>query len=314
MVNIQNLPLIAIVGTTASGKTELGVQLAQRFGGEVISADSRAIYRGLDIGTAKPTEAEMSGVPHWGINLVDPNEKFTVADFQKYAQRKIREIRQRGYLPVLVGGSGLYVDSVIFDYHFSDDDNVKLRNQLNKKSVPELQKIITEHKILMPENSKNSRYLMRAIERNLVTSDVNITTRNRDELLPNTIVIGIGLDKKIVRCRINQRIHTMFANAALADETRDNFLIYAPDFAKKVEQKTWSKLDFQQLPEALKSNVYLYKLREMSGELTRAQAEKLAAIDDWHLAKRQLTWFRRNPYIHWLQAKEIVDFLAKKLG
>ena len=313
MVSVRNLPLVAVVGTTASGKTELGVRLAKCLGGEVISADSRAIYRGLDVGTAKPTLAEMSGVPHWGIDIVNLDNKFTVADFQKYAQQKIHEIRQRGHVPILVGGSGLYIDSVVFGYHFADNGNVKMRGQLKDKSVPELQKIITEHGILMPENSKNPRYLTRAIEKNMTATDDNITTSNRYRLLNNVIVVGISLDKKIIRCRIDKRIHEMFANVDLANETYNGFLAYAPNFMRKIEQKTWSKQDFRQLPEALKSNVYLYKLREMSGELTRAQAEKLAAIDDWHLAKKQLTWFRRNPYISWLTADGAVEFLMGKI-
>lgn len=314
----QPLPLVVVVGSTAAGKTALGIELSRRFNGEVISADSRAIYRGLNIGTAKPTTAEMGGVPHWGIDLVDPNDSFTAADFQKYAQQKIREIRQRGHLPIMVGGSGLYVDAVIFNYDFyrptNDTQKYQIREQLANKSIMELQQIIIEHKISMPKNFKNARYLIRAIERFYVNNDVVSTSNNRYKIQPNIIIVGISFDKIIVRQRIRQRIGEMFKNPNLADETRNAFDQYAANFAQKVEQRSWSKTDFAALPEALKSNLYLYKLREMNGELTCSEAERLAAIKDWHLAKRQMTWFRRNKAITWLLSDQIPDFLQQQLS
>ncbi|QQS17544.1 hypothetical protein IPL44_00610 [Candidatus Saccharibacteria bacterium] len=112
-------PLIVIVGPTASGKTGLAVSLAKEFGGEIISADSRTIYRGMTIGTAKPTAEEMDDIPHHLIDLVDPDEEFTLWNFQQLAKEKIADIRSRGNIPFLVGGSGLYVDSVIFDYEIT---------------------------------------------------------------------------------------------------------------------------------------------------------------------------------------------------
>jgi tRNA dimethylallyltransferase len=334
----RKLPLLVVVGTTASGKTRLSVELAKRFDGEVISADSRTIYRGLSVGTAKPTFREMDGVPHWAIDIVDPDEKFTVADFQKYAERKIREIRARGKLPILVGGSGLYVDSVIFDYDFSRKNKAsesgdfaknEIREKFAGKTVEELQDFITEHKIYMPENSRNRRYLLREIEKHYETNEVEITTNNRDKIRENTIIVGIELDKKVVRERIEKRIHEMFSTSELECETKENFAKYATEFFAKYGQKMYStkpskmseaekqdrnrqmKDDFMKLPEALKSNIYLYKLREMSGEITREEAMNLAAIDDWHLAKKQMTWFRRNTEIIWKSPDEIVEFVAK---
>ena len=113
--DVTDLPLVVIAGPTASGKTELAIRIAKKFNGEVISADSRAIYRGLDIGTAKPTSEEQQGIPHWGIDIVDPGERFTAANFKVYAQRKISEIRSRGHLPIIAGGTGLYIDSVLYE-------------------------------------------------------------------------------------------------------------------------------------------------------------------------------------------------------
>lgn len=111
-------PLVVIVGPTASGKTALAIELAEMYGGEIICADSRTVYQGMDIGTAKPTSEEQARVPHWGLDLVQPDEHFTVADFQAYAYAKIAEIRERGHIPLLVGGTGLYVDSVLFNFSF----------------------------------------------------------------------------------------------------------------------------------------------------------------------------------------------------
>ena len=119
--NAKNRVLV-IVGPTGSGKTSLGVELALRLDGEIISADSRAIYKGMDIGTAKPTPEEQQGVPHFGIDLVTPDEKFTVYDFQQYALNKIKEIQGRGHLPIIVGGTGLYVDALVYGYSFTEGD------------------------------------------------------------------------------------------------------------------------------------------------------------------------------------------------
>ncbi len=121
MKNSREQPLIVIVGPTASGKTAAAIQLAKDFDGEIICADSRTIYRGMDIGTAKPSATEQASVPHWGIDIVDPDERFTVADFKQYAEQKIAEIRARNKVPFLVGGTGLYVDSLLYGYDFSGD-------------------------------------------------------------------------------------------------------------------------------------------------------------------------------------------------
>ena len=118
--------ILVIIGPTGSGKTGLAIDVALELArlrgvdvaAEVISADSRAIYKGMDIGTAKPTREEMQGVPHWGIDLVEPDERFTVVDFCDYARQKIAEIRKRGHLPIIAGGTGLYVDALVYDYHF----------------------------------------------------------------------------------------------------------------------------------------------------------------------------------------------------
>ena len=119
-VDENHLPLIVIIGPTASGKTSLVIQLAKKYRGEIICADSRTVYCGMNIGTAKPSLGEQQGVSHWGLDLVDPGDSFSVSQFKDYACQKIKEIRSRGNIPFLVGGTGLYIDSVIFDFQFGN--------------------------------------------------------------------------------------------------------------------------------------------------------------------------------------------------
>ena len=132
-------PLVVIVGPTASGKTSLAIDLAKRYGGEIICADSRTIYKEMDIGTAKPTAAQRAEVTHWGLDLVEPGESFSAYDFKIYANQKIQEIRKRGNIPFMVGGTGLYIDAVLFDYEFGQPADPELRQTLQLMSVSELQ-------------------------------------------------------------------------------------------------------------------------------------------------------------------------------
>jgi tRNA dimethylallyltransferase len=282
-------PLIVIVGPTASGKTSLAIKLAKQFNGEIISADSRAIYRGMDIGTAKPTADEQRAVQHWGVDLVEPDERFTVADFQKYADEKIADIRARDKTPFLVGGSGLYVDSVIYNYEFGDDVNKNLREKLNQMTVEELQNHCKKHNILLPENHKNKRYLIRAIERQ------NVVKNTPQQIRDDAIVIGISTDREELRSRIKNRAEQMFDDA-LYNETR----------------RLAEKYSFEL--ESMKSNIYPIVHRMLGGEISRDEAIQLLEIDDWHLAKRQMTWFRRNPNIKWLPLGEVESYLNKKFA
>jgi len=286
---VDSQPLIVVVGPTASGKTSLAIKLAKKFNGEIISADSRAIYKGMDIGTAKPTPSEQKQIKHWGIDLVEPDERFTVADFQKYANAKIEEIKVRGKIPFLVGGSGLYIDSVIFDYEFSNDVNSDLRTRLNKMMMEELQNYCENNNILLPENHKNKRYLVRAIEHQ------NVVKNNRLKIRNNTYVVGITTDKNQLEERIKTRVEQMFCDE-LYDEVRRLTTKYSFDL------------------ESMKSNIYPIVYRMLNDEISRDEAMVLAQTDDWHLAKKQMTWFRRNPEIKWLTLADAENYLTKVIA
>lgn len=207
---VSELKLLAIVGPTASGKSALAVEIAKKYRGEIICADSRTIYKGLDVGTAKPSLLEQEGIPHYGLNLVEPYEKYSAADFQAYANEKIAEIRERGNLPILVGGSGLYIDGVLYSYEFGKEADPNLREELEGLSVEELQAIIEAENYEMPENHQNKRYLIRAIEQGGVN-------RSRQPLMKGAIVIGLNPGPDVLESRIRRRAQDMVDNGVLEE-------------------------------------------------------------------------------------------------
>lgn len=282
-------PLIAIVGPTASGKTSLAIDIAQLFGGEIICADSRTIYKGMDIGTAKPTSIERSIVPHWGLDLVEPSESFSAADFKQYALNKIDEIRARNRIPFLVGGSGLYVDAVLFDYHFGDKANEETRHYLNTLTIEQLHDYCYKDSISLPENSRNKRYLIRAIEQKGMTPSRNETP------IANSIIVGITTDREVLRERIAKRSKQIFESGVVEEAT---FL------AKKYG---WES-------EAMTGNIYPLIHLYLQGVLTEEELEERFTTSDWRLAKRQLTWMRRNKYINWYSLGEADAYLRRLLA
>jgi tRNA dimethylallyltransferase len=283
-----DLPLIVIVGPTASGKTSLAISLAEKFKGEIICADSRTIYKDMDIGTAKPTESEQARVPHWGIDLIDPGDRFTAFDFKQYAEQKIQEIRSRGHIPFLVGGTGLYIDGVIFDYQFGSLIDEKLRSKLNTLTIQQLQEYCLKNNIELPENNQNKRYLIRAIER----KDTNI--RGNSIPISTSIIVGIATERDILRTRIVRRTEQLFDDGVV-----DEAIMLGKKYG-------WNS-------EAMTGNIYpiihSYLLGDQSLEETKDKNTTL----DWRLAKRQLTWLRRNPYIKWASLSDTEHYLSDVL-
>lgn len=270
----ETLPLIVIVGPTASGKTGLSVDLASRFGGEIISADSRAIYKEMDIGTAKPTMAERAGVSHWGFDLVEPGDAYSAADFKQYAYAKIQEIRDRGNIPFLVGGTGLYVDAVLFDYQFGVQADESLRLSLESKTLEQLYDYCSKNNIVLPENDKNKRYIIRAIELNGKPTSRDVTP------ISASVIVGIATDRDVLRSRIAARTEQIFDDGVVEEATI---------LGKKYG---WDS-------EAMTGNAYPLVRMYLSGDLTAVEMKDKFTTLDWRLAKRQLTWLRRNKYIEW---------------
>jgi len=282
-------PLVVIVGPTASGKTGLAIDVARQFGGEIICADSRTIYKGMNIGTAKPTAEERQAVPHWGLDLVEPGEQFSAADFKRYATEKIREIRSRGRVPLLVGGSGLYIDAVLFDYEFGAPSDARQRAKLDEMSIDQLQEYCTKNNIPLPENENNKRYVIRAIEQK------NINTKRRTTPIDDCIIVGITTNRDILRARIKDRIEQIFDDGVVEEATL---------LGKKYG---WES-------EAMTGNVYRIVRSYLQGSLSLAQSIEKNTTLDWRLAKRQLTWFRRNRFIHWVELSEAKNYLFAHLA
>ena len=287
-VSESHLPLIVIIGPTASGKTSLAIQLAKKYRGEIICADSRTVYRGMNIGTAKPSLGEQQVVPHWGLDLVDPGDSFSASQFKDYACQKIKEIRSRGNIPFLVGGTGLYIDSVIFDFQFGAKSNEDKRCDLQEMTVSELQQYCANHNILLPENSKNKRYLVRAIER------ADEKPSRLEVPLNNTIVGGITTDKQLLKQRITDRAKKMFKDGVV-EET-----------IELANNSGWCN-------EAMTGNVYPIIKKLIEKEIDEDQTIREFIVSDVNLVKRQLTWFRRNPFIEWGDIRSCEQYLSRVL-
>jgi tRNA dimethylallyltransferase len=284
----QQLPLVVIVGPTASGKTALAIELAEQCQGEIICADSRTVYKYMDIGTAKPTQEERDRVVHWGLDLVEPGEPFSVVDFKRYAMQKIEEIRARGHIPFLVGGTGLYVDAVLFDYQFSDTTDYAIRAEFEKLSIEALRVYCIEHNIQLPENDKNKRYLIRAIEQKGVN-----TNRQQIPLMPS-IIVGVATERNVLRARIARRTEQLFQDGVVEEATLLG------------EKYGWES-------EAMTGNIYPLVHAYLKNELTLQEIKDKYTTLDWRLAKRQLTWLRRNRYVKWLALSEAKTYLVDAL-
>ena len=287
---IQNTitPLVVIVGPTASGKTSLAIRLAKRYGGEIICADSRTVYRGMNIGTAKPSLSERQEVSHWGIDLVSPGDSFSVAQFKEYANQKIKEIRGRRRIPFLVGGTGLYVDAVVFDFQFGEGYIQDRRDDLQKMTIDQLQGYCTRRGVKLPENSKNKRYLIRSIER----AGQAISRRSRP--LDNIIIVGITTEKQLIKQRITDRAKKM-----LKDDV--------------VEETIASACNHGWKNEAMTGNVYPIIKKIVEGAIIEDQATQEFVKTDMSLVKRQLTWFRRNSFIEWGTLESCEHYLSQLL-
>ena len=287
----MELPLIVILGPTASGKTAYAIRLARLIGGEVICADSRTVYQGMDIGTAKPTEPERAGVPHWGLDLIDPNQRYSLYDFQLYATAKIAEIRQRQHVPLLVGGSGLYINSVIYDYRLAGGDyDPTTRAKLEKLPPDELRRLIVRRGAKLPRDLNNKRRLVRSLETGGVSNNCGHLSRQ-------TIVIGIAVDKEKLSQRISERAEQMLERG-LVNETERLIARYG-------------------MVEPLRRNAYGVVAKYLTGQIYEAELIEQISAKDRQLVKKQLTWWRNPRWasdIMWRTLPELTNQLNNPSG
>ena len=292
--------LIVIAGTNASGKSGLGIALAQKYQGDVISADSRQVYRGLDLGSGKVTAEETRGVPHHLLDVCDPGTFFTMADFQRMAYDAIDGIHARGRIPFLVGGTGLYIDAVCEGYVLSNiEPDLGYRRELEKLSTHRLAEMLRE---AMPDNAidpRNRNRVMRQLEKLHDGDTLNAKKEPRYEVLR----LGVTWDRKTLCGRIDERLDRRMAEGMLEEVQGLLNAGVSEDFLYRLG------LEYRYISQYLlgKGGTEEYMLEELSKAIKR-------------FAKRQMTWFRRDQRIHWLemdddpmaQASELIEaFLAQ---
>ena len=281
--------LICIVGPTAVGKTRLSIEIAKALGGEIINGDAMQIYRGLDIGTAKITPAEMNGIPHYLINEKNPDETYSVAEFQTIVREKIEEVKARKRLPILVGGTGLYVKSVLYDYEFSgppgDGQSKTTSNENDALTNEELHaKLMVvdpeEAKNVHPNNRKRVIRALEIFETSGVKKSVAIAKQDR-KLLYDVKLIGLTDEREVLYARINARVDAML-ESGLIDEVRKLYKLGIPKEAQAMQAIGYKEL-----------------YGNFAGETSLEVAIELIKRNSRRLAKRQYTWFRNQMDVTW---------------
>lgn len=290
--------VLVIAGPTGVGKTALSIHLAQRFQGEIISGDSMQIYRGLDIGTAKVTAAEAQGVPHYLIDIKDPSESFSVAEFQRLAREKIDEITSRGKLPMIVGGTGLYIQALLYDYDLggaSESGNQALREHYAAFATEQGNQALWE---LLQEKDpqaaakihfNNQRKVIRALEVLERTGRSILAPENEPQKRYDDFLIGLITERSLLYQRINERVEQMFA-AGLEKEAAS--LRDLPD------------------SQAAKGIGYREFFSYFAGEVDLLAVKEAIKQDSRRYAKRQLTWFRNRMTPHWVDLVQEPEQLA----
>lgn len=285
---VNTKPLLVIVGETASGKSALALELARRLDGELICADSWTVRREVNIGTAKPTEAERSEVPHHLLDVAGPEEDFTAAVFKRLAGEAIKDISSRGKLPIMVGGTGLYIDGVLYDYEFLPAGDRGEREELNQLSAAGLVGRVKDLGLELGEvDQRNKRRLIRLIE-------TNGAVPTRQELRDNTLIIGLKTDREVLEQRIISRVDNMIA-VGLESEVRG-----------LVERYGWGC-------EALKGVGYAQWKGYFEGSESRDEARHKIIKATLDLAKRQRTWFKRNKSIQWCTTPVSLDDVVESV-
>ena len=300
--------VIVIAGPTASGKTSLGVELAKKINGEVISADSMQIYKDMTIGTAKPTPEETENIPHYLIDFVSPDERYSVADFKKDAEEKIDEILAKGKVPIIVGGTGLYIDSLVYGIEFPDIEyDEEYRNSLMKEAETEegLNKLYEEAKKIDPKamekiSPSDKKRISRVLEIYHATgktkTELEIKSREKG-VKYDYIVFAIDWDREKLYERINLRVDIMIEQG-LVDEVKEVYNKY------------------EKFPTAMQGLGYKEVVEYLEGKISFEEMVEKIKLETRHFAKRQLTWFRKNKDIIWIDGQQDklknVDFIISK--
>jgi len=285
-------PLVILVGPTAVGKTAASIGLAKALNGEIISGDSMQIFKGLDIGTAKISQSEMDGVVHHLIDIKEPWESFSAAEFKRLADEAIADIHSRGKLPIIVGGTGFYINSVLYEYHFGEAETdeayrAQLQQYLELYGNEALWQLLLEKDPVSAErlHSNDTKRVMRALEVLHVTgipASKRQNTVDRQTMRYDAVYIALNLPREILYQRINHRVEQMMAEG-LEQEVRNALAQGVPQDALSM-----TSLGYRQM------------IQYFNGEISLERAVELIQRDTRHFAKRQLTWFRHDPNIQWV--------------
>jgi tRNA dimethylallyltransferase len=302
----MNNKLVVILGPTASGKTDLSIKLAKKFMGEIVSADSRQIYKGMDIGSGKVTKKEMAGIPHYLIDVANPKTRFSVAQYQRLALKAIKNIQRKNKLPILVGGTGFYIQSIVDGIVIPDvKPNWKLREKLERRSNVQLYKMLLDKD---PERAKNidkqnPRRLIRALEIILTTKKPIVPLKARE--IFNTLQIGVTKSPEELKKLIHKRLLKRLVNNAMIKEIKN----------LRKSGVSWKRLEELGLEYRFVAQYLSAYGRSPEGRQKKlayqAMIEKIQ-IESEHYAKRQMTWFKRDDRIHWLKNYKQAESSTKK--
>ena len=295
---MEKSKVIVICGPTASGKTALSIELAKRINGEIISADSMQIYKDMNIGTAKPTEEEMQGIEHYLLDFVSPDERYSVAQFKQDAKNAIKEILKKGKTPIIAGGTGLYVDSLIYEIEYND---IKFDEEYRKKleDIAEkegLEKLYEKAKKIDPEAIKkisenDKKRILRILEIYNATgknkTEQEIESRKKD-VEYDYKVFALYWDREELYNRINKRVDIMLEQG-LIDEVKN--------IVKKYEK----------FPTAMQGLGYKEVVEYLNNETTEEEMIEKIKMETRRYAKRQMTWFRKNKQTIWLNGNENIQ-------
>ena len=282
MRQYKNKKIIVILGQTATGKSDLGVRLAKKFNGEIISADSRQVYKGLDIGTGKITKKEMRGIPHHMLDVASPKRQYTVAEYKKNAEKSLRHIVRNGKMPIIVGGTGFYIDTLFGDISLPGvPPNKKLRKRLEKKTTKKLFAILKKQDPQRAKtiNKNNKVRLIRALE--IVYALGKVPQVEKTESNYEILKIGIKVKDSELKEKIKKRLGVHIKQGMIAEVIR---------LHKK--GLSWRRMNEFGLE-------YRFLARYLQEKITKQEMLKWLNTEIWQYARRQRTWFRRDKKIKW---------------
>ncbi len=288
--------LIVILGPTSAGKTDLSIKLAKKFNGEVVSADSRQVYKKMDIGTGKATKKEMKGVPHYLLDVASPKRKFTVAQYKKRALRAIEQIQKKGKVPFLVGGTAFYIQTIVDGIKIPKvKPDWSLRKKLEKKSLEELFFLLKKKDPKRAGNidKRNKRRLIRALEIIYKTGKpVPFIEKSPPQF--DVLILGVKKEFGKLKKRIEQRLKKRLKRGMVAE-------------VRKLKQAglSWKRLEGLGLE-------YKWVAKYLQKKITREEMEERLQKEIEHFAKRQMTWFKKNKRIHWIKSQKEAEKKAKK--